>query len=66
MLNHHKLILLFTKFISFYGLFLMRKSFNYEIIFYEFQILLRNSLDPDPDSGVYWIRIEIFGWIRVQ
>ena len=34
--------------------------------------MLRKSFDPDPyldpDSGVFWIRIriEIFGWIRVQ
>ena len=26
--------------------------------------MLRNSLDPDPDSVVY--RIKIFGWIRIQ
>ena len=24
----------------------------------------RNCLDPDSDSGVFWIRIEFFGWFR--
>ena len=42
----------------------MIKSYYYEIILYYFQIVLRNSLDPD--SGVFWIRIEIFGWIRIR
>ena len=39
----------------------MGKSYNYKIMLYKFQILVRNSLDPD--SGVFWIRfrIEIFG-----
>ena len=40
----------------------MRKSYNYEEIVYHFQIVLRNSLNQD--SGVFWIRIDIFGWIR--
>ena len=41
----------------------MRKSYNYEIILHYFQIALVNSLDPD--SGVFSIRIDIFGWIRI-
>ena len=44
----------------------MRKSYKYEIILFYFQKVLKNSLDPDPDSGVFWIRIEIFGWIRIR
>ena len=30
--------------------------------------MLRNSLDPDLDAGVFWIRIEIFGriWIQIR
>ena len=39
----------------------MRKSYNYEILLYYFPLVLRNSLDPDPASGVFRIRIEIFG-----
>ena len=30
---------------------------NTEIILYQFLAGLRNSLDLDPDSGVFWIRI---------
>ena len=39
---------------------------NYEIILYYFQLVLRNSLDPDPDSGVFRIHIEIFGSIPIR
>ena len=47
-------------------LLLMRKSYNYELILYNFQIVVRNILDPYPDSGVIWIQIEIFGWFRIR
>ena len=42
--------------------------FSIEIILYYFQTVLKNSQDPDPDSGVFCIRIriEIFGWIRIR
>ena len=29
-----------------------------------FQIVLK--IKKDPDSGVFWIRVEIFDWIRIQ
>ena len=32
----------------------MRTSYNYEVIFFLFQIVLRNSLDPDPDCD-FWL-----------
>ena len=38
-------------------------SYNYKNNVILFSVL-RNSLDPDPDSVVY--RIKIFGWIRIQ
>ena len=34
------------------------KSYNYKIILYLFQALLRNSLDPN--SGVFQIRIRVY------
>ena len=43
----------------------MNKTYIYERIIYYFQIVLKKL---GPDSGVLMIRIriEIFGWIRVQ
>ena len=55
MLNNHNIILLFSDFyniLSFNWLLFMRKSYNYEVILIFFQILLRNSLDPDWD---FWL-----------
>ena len=50
------MILLFSDFyniLSFNWLLLMRKSYNYEVISnFCFQIVLRNSLDPDLDSRI--------------
>ena len=41
----------------------MRKSGNYEVILKKIQIVVRHSLDPDPeqdpDSDFGWIRIRI-------
>ena len=65
MFNHHKIIT-FYNLISFNCLLWMSKYYNYynyEISYYFF-LVLRNSLDPD--SGVFRIRIEIFGWIRIR
>ena len=53
MLNHHKIILLFTNIISFNWLLSMRKYYNDEIILYYFQKKLRNS--SDPESGMRFL-----------
>ena len=71
MLNNQNIILLFSDFhkiLSCNWLLLMRKSFNHEVIliFCQIPVVLRNSFDPDPDSRSFWIRIEIFGWIRIR
>ena len=31
------------------------------LLYYNQYFMLRKSLDPAPDSGVYWNRIQIFG-----
>ena len=52
--------------LSFNWILLIRKSYIYEVILSFVQIVLRNSLDPDPDSRSFWIRIEIFCWIWIR
>ena len=59
MINNHNIILLFIDFyniLSFHWLILMRKCYNYEV-FFSFQIVLRNSFDPDPDWE-FWLDLD--------
>ena len=65
-LNHHKIFLLFRtspyrytfQLNSFDEKIKNEKSYNYEIILYYFQIVLKISLDPG--SGVFTIRIDLW------
>ena len=53
MLTKHNIILLFSDFynlLSFNVLLLMRKCYNCEVTLIFLQIVLRNNLDPDPNS----------------
>ena len=61
----------FTTFFLLIDLFWWEKSYNYEVILISFQILLRNSLDPDPDSrssrsGLRFLAGYGFNWTWIR
>ena len=76
MFNNHKIILLFNHFfniLSYNWLLLMRKYYNYEVFLIFFQIVSRNSLDPDSRSSGSGSGLRFlarsgsgFNWIRIQ
>ena len=69
-LQHILLFSSLNNILFFNWLILIRESYNYKVILFFVQIVLRNSLDPDPDLRSSWYGLKFlagsgFNWIWI-